>query len=240
MVMKVSQAVDITIMKNHAMKLGTELQFLQLLRVSELLPTASDHHVRGRDILFYFKTLNEDIKHLYPHEVSDYNLEDLLRVEITVRSAKNDLDGEGMKYTHARSVIGNDSTIDLATNMYKFALVAKPLFDEPFLTYVSKDGNRKWCNYQDYNALIKKVARHCGFNDIHFSTHSLRRGGATLLALAGHPNHYIRGMMRSKSDSFMRYIHFAVGAMLQSQKSLLDSTIFTMADLLKTSPSIWK
>jgi len=240
MVMKVSQAVDITIMKNHAMKLGTELQFLQLLRVSELLPTASDHHVRGQDILFYFKTLNGDIKHLYPHEVSDYILEDLLRVEITVRSAKNDLDGEGMKYTHARSVIGNDSTIDLATNMYKFALAAKPLFDEPFLTYVSKDGNRKWCNYQDYNALIKKVARHCGFNDIHFSTHSLRRGGATLLALAGHPNHYIRGMMRSKSDSFMRYIHFAVGAMLQSQKSLLDSTIFTMADLLKTSPSIWK
>jgi hypothetical protein len=74
---------------------------------------------------------------------------------------------------------------------------------------------------------------------IHFSTHSLRRGGATLLALAGHPNHYIRGMMRSKSDSFMRYITFAFGAMLQSQKSLLDSTIFTMADLLKTSPSIW-
>ncbi len=89
--------------------------------------------------------------------------------------------------------------------MYNYALVAKPLFDEPFLTYVSKDDTRKWCNYQEYNALIKKIAIHCGFKDIHFSTHSLRRGGATLLALAGHPNHYIRGMMRSKSDSFMRY-----------------------------------
>jgi integrase len=85
----------------------------------------------------------------------------------------------------SRSVIGNKLTIDLATNMYNYALVAKPLFDEPFLTYVSKDGTRKWCNYQEYNALIKKIAIHCGFKDIHFSKHSLRRGGATLLALAG-------------------------------------------------------
>jgi hypothetical protein len=72
-----------------------------------------------------------------------------------------------------------------------------------------------------------------------FSIHSLRRGGATLLAVAG-PNHYIRSMMRSKSDSFLRYIHFAKGSMLQSQKTLLDPTIFTMADLLETSPSIWE
>ncbi len=163
----------------------------------------------------------------------------MLQVEITVRSAKNDLDGTGMKYSHIRTVDGTNLSIDLATNMYKYALVAKPLLDEPFLTYVSKDGTRKWCNYGDYNAVIKKVARHCGFNDKHFSTHSLRRGGATLLAVAG-PNHYIRSMMRSKSDSFLRYIHFAKGSMLQSQKTLLDPTIFTMADLLETSPSIWE
>ncbi len=55
MVMKVSEVVDISIMKDHAMKTGIELQFLQLLRVSELLPTVSDHHFRGQDILFYFK-----------------------------------------------------------------------------------------------------------------------------------------------------------------------------------------
>ncbi len=54
MVMKVSKIVDISIMKDHAMKTGIELQFLQLLRVSELLPTVSDHHVRGQDIPFLF------------------------------------------------------------------------------------------------------------------------------------------------------------------------------------------
>ena len=33
------------------MKMGLELQFLQLLRVSEFLPTPSDHYIRGQDIL---------------------------------------------------------------------------------------------------------------------------------------------------------------------------------------------
>jgi len=239
MVMKVSEVMDISVMKDHAMKMGLELQFLQLLRVSELLPTPSDHYIRGQDILFYFRSSDGNIIHVFPHEVSEYKLEDLIKVELTVRSAKNDLDGSGMKYSHIRTVNGPNLSIDLAANMYNYALVAKPLFDEPFLTYVSKNDTRRWCNYGDYNALIKKVARHCNFNDRHFSTHSLRRGGATLLAVAGHPNHYIRSMMRSKSDSFLRYIHFAVGSMLQSQKSLLDPSIFTMKDLLETSPSIW-
>jgi hypothetical protein len=157
MVMKVSEIVDISIMKDHAMKTGIELQFLQLLRVSELLPTVSDHHFRGQDILFYFRSSDGNIIHVFPHQVSEYKLEDLLQVEITVRSAKNDLDGTGMKYSHIRTVDGTNLSIDLATNMYKYALVAKPLLDEPFLTYVSKDGTRKWCNYGDYNAVIKKL-----------------------------------------------------------------------------------
>jgi hypothetical protein len=61
MVMKVSEIVDISIMKDHTMKTGIELQFLQLLRVSELLPTVSDHHFRGQDILFILEVLMETL-----------------------------------------------------------------------------------------------------------------------------------------------------------------------------------
>ena len=65
MVMKAFEVMDIFIMKDHAMKTGIELQFLQLLRVSELLPTVSDHHVRGQDILFYFRSSDGNIIHVF-------------------------------------------------------------------------------------------------------------------------------------------------------------------------------
>ena len=65
MVMKVSEVMDISIMKDHTMKMGIELQFLQLLRVSELLPTTSDHYIRGQDILFYFRSSDGNIIHVF-------------------------------------------------------------------------------------------------------------------------------------------------------------------------------
>ena len=69
------------------------------------------------------------------------------------------------------------------------------------------------------------------------SIHSLRRDGATLISAAGNPNHYVQGMMRSKSNSYVRYIHLALGSIIACQNSLVDPSIYTMADMIRLNPT---
>jgi len=217
---------------------AAEMQFLQLMRVSELLPTTADHHVRGQDIEFEMhNSVNGNIFFIHPVQAHEYDIKAMISVHITVRSAKNDEDGEGFKYFHKRQVIGGKIAMCLASDIYNYSCKAKPLNVDPFFSYSVDANNRRYLNYKDYNEFIKSVAIACGFNSKNFSTHSLRIGGATLLAAAGHPNHYIQRMGRWKSDAYMKYIHFAISSMNKSQLSLLDSSIYTMSDLIKSNPT---
>jgi hypothetical protein len=217
---------------------AAEMQFLQLMRVSELLPSNADHHVRGQDIEFEMcNSVSGNIFFIKPIQTHEFDIKDMISVHITVRSAKNDEDGEGFKYHHRRQVIGGKVSMCLATDMFNYSCKAKPLNADPFFSFQVNENQRKWLNYEKYNEFIKSIAIACGLNSKNFSTHSLRIGGATLLAAAGHPNHYIQRMGRWKSDAYMKYIHFAISSMNKSQLSLLDSSIYTMYDLLQSNPT---
>ena len=224
-------------MEEEAQFCCAQMQLANVLRCSECVPTAADHHIRGQDVKFIMQHSDGSTFRIHPIDACKYNLEGLISVEITVRSMKNDQDSLGYLYPHARRVIGEKVQFCLATTMYVYASRAKPLNEDPFLSYLLPDGHRRWLGYESYNTRIKQIAVACGFKGVNFSTHSLRIGGATLIAAAGHPNHYVRGMLRSKSDSYLGYIHLAMSSILDSQLSLVDPSIYTMRDMLRLNPT---
>lgn len=224
-------------MEEEAQLCCAQMQISNVLRCSECVPTAADHFVRGQDVKFIMQRPDESTLRIHPIDACKYNIDGLSSVEITVRSMKNDQDSLGYLYPHARRVIGEKVQFCLATTMFKYASRAKPLNEDPFLSYLMPNGHRRWLGYENYNTRIKQIAIACGFKSENFSTHSLRIGGATLIAAAGHPNHYVRGMLRSKSDSYMGYIHLAMSSILDSQLSLVDPSIYTMSDMLRLNPT---
>ena len=93
-----------------------------------------------------------------------------------------------------------------------------------------------WLKYRYFVDKIKATASECGFDPKLFSSHSLRIGGATILAAAGLPNHYIQTMGRWKSLAFLAYIHIAVGAMSTAIKTIVNPKWFSNAQLRVLHP----
>ena len=132
----------------------------------------------------------------------------------------------------------------LASSMFHWARTARPEAIDPFLSHHGEGRGRWYLTYALYNDAIKKTAAKAGFNPVRFSTHSCRIGGATLLAAAKHPNHYIQRAGRWKSLAFLNYIRWAVSSMNAALVSLVNPKVFTNADMLKLNPganySAWK
>ena len=66
----------------------------------------------------------------------------MISVHITVRSAKNDEDGEGFKYHHRRQVIGGKVSMCLSTDMFNYSCTAKPLNADPFFSFQMSKNHR--------------------------------------------------------------------------------------------------
>ena len=120
----------------------------------------------------------------------------------------------------------------IASDMFAWATRAKPLAGDPFLSYPSWALSREF-----FNNRIKTTATVSGFDATRFSTHSCRMGGATLLAAAGHPNHYIQHAGRWRSMAFLEYITWAVESMEAALVSLVDPTLFTNIQMVRLNPS---
>ena len=59
---------------------------------------------------------------------------------------------------------------------------------------------------QDLAAMLKSILHAAGENEAEFSTHSIRRGGATLFHMAGIDSQDIQAHGTWQSDAFRRYI----------------------------------
>ena len=203
-----------------------------LCRASELVPTPDKHFFRGKDIRFHRKSEITGVELSFlPSAAHLFQLKDVQGVSINVRSAKNDQLGNGAKYYFPLMEVSPKVAFCLTTELFIWSSFAKPLDDDPFLSYKGK-----WfLSYDTYLKTVKRVAKACGFNPDRFGTHSIRIGGATILAAAGHPNHYIQGMGRWAGDTFMRYIRAATASMTSALISIVNPFLFTNDDLIKLS-----
>jgi hypothetical protein len=122
---------------------------------------------------------------------------------------------------------------DLVLDMFRLAQLTKPVGTAAFFSY------QGWnLPYYKFNEVIKQVARESGADPSRYSCHSLRIGGATVLAAANFPDYIIQNMGRWKSLAFLHYLHWAPSMMRSAMVALTDMSILTFSDLGKMNAGV--
>jgi len=223
--------------KQHASYVATTMSITMICRVSELVPTEADHYTRSKDVVFHLSDpVSNTTFDCQAINACNFCVNQLLGVTTLIRSAKNDLEGEGHKCSFSVIKLSNEVAFCVATTMFEWARTARPLPDDPFLSHHGGHLGRWFLTKHIYNDAIKKTAKMSGFDPARFSTHSCRIGGATLLAAAGHPNHYIQRAGRWKSLAFLGYIRWAISSMNSALVTLVNPLVFTNNDMLRLNP----
>ena len=232
-----TEVLDLTSPLDEAVKTAASMGMTMLNRASELVVTEADHFIKTENVVFHMM-LEDGVK--FDCNAGDaylYEVSQLTGVTTFLRSAKNDQLGLGYISSFPVTVITETSIYCVATDMFTWAKKARPAVGDPFLSHCATEGCDPWSlPYEYYNDAIKRTARKCGFDDKLFSSHSIRIGGATLLAAAGHPNHYIQQAGRWKSLAFLKYIHWAISSMKAALVTLVDPRVFTNADMKRLNP----
>ncbi len=205
-----------------------ELAFVCLLRASEVVVTAEDHFLRAMDVFFIVRIHGVEVW-IPPHEACLYPVDSLVAISIKIRSAKNDQGGRGYKYYFTRDIeMGASSSFDLIVDMFMLAKITKPIGEAAFFSM-----GKYVLPYRTFNETVKLVARSHGADEDRFSCHSMRIGGATVLAASNFPDYVIQNMGRWKSLEFLHYLHWNPSTMSLAMSSLVDPSVFTFADLTR-------
>ena len=231
-----TNVANFSLATDHAAYVACLMATTMLLRRSELIVTIADHFIRAKDVTFHLIDSDGTPFDCFAHEASQYPISQLVGVTTYLRSAKADLWGDGYKVSYPVTPLTSDCAYCVATEMFTWARIARPEPDSPFLSHQKGLGNTFGLSYDHYRKMIHRTAQACGFDPSRFSTHSCRIGGATILAAAGHPNHYIAKAGRWKSTAFLDYIRYAAESMKSILTSLVNPKVYTNRDMLRLNP----
>jgi hypothetical protein len=220
-----------------------KMAYTALMRSSEYINNGkpNPHHARAEHVVCVFSYDDEfgatQRINVPSYEAHLHSEEKFLGILLDVASAKNDIAGAGNQFWWERRSQDEPPSanrpFDIALDMYRWAVMARPLKGAQFLS--SSRDNGVELKYSHFNDCIKKVARILLLNDKLYSSHSLRIGGASALAAAGMPDHMIMIMGRWKSLAFMEYIRLSSKAFKETLACLGDISLFTLADARRLS-----
>jgi len=222
---------------DHASYVACIMATTMILRRSHLVMTTADHFIRAKDVKFLFN--NPETKLSWECTATDvfkHNVKHLIGVSVWIRSSKVDVLGEGYMISYKVQTIGPTCAFCVATVMFDWAKLAKPMSDNPFLSYNGNVGVPWTLSSERYSNIIKRTARACGLNPKWFDTHSNRIGGATIMAADGHPNHNIQRAGGWSSLSFLDYIQWSQRSWDSVLCSLSNPKIFTIDQMKKLNP----
>ena len=231
-----NHVLDFADLRDWAFSMMSKLAFCCLARRSEVLVTADNHYIRGRDVVFQL-TFPSGHTRWVPsstaHEVA-HQREYVTDAAFSFNTAKNDLEGSGNRYTFNRQRIGDPKVaFDLVIDAFDWACAARPELDDAFISY-----RGLWTlPYAFALAKIKLIASRRGLDPKRYKLHSLRVGGASTLAAAGKPDHFIQKMGRWKSLAFLGYIRLAVKTINDSLSALVNPFIFSVAHVMQLNPA---
>ena len=156
---------------------------------------------------------------------------------INVRGAKNDVLGEGHRFDFPAVATNSEKAYDIAHDCFRWAICARPLMGHPFLSFKGK-----WVlKYHTLSAAVKKVAVEMGFDPSKFRTHSLRIGGASMLAAANVPDYVIQVQGRWKSLAFLEYVRIAKKTFDSALAAIVNTEGLTVCDVRRMSATAeWK
>jgi hypothetical protein len=206
------------------------LAFTCLFRSCEYL---GKFRVRGRDIFFEFRVIGSVniFVSACDANLSKFSKNSLCGVLIHNEAAKNDPEGEGYRFHYPRQVISDDVAFDFVEILFDWAVGARLSPGDPFLSY-----RKQWClSYSTFQKAIKVVAVHLGLDPNRYSTHSLRIGGATVMAAAGLPDYVIQLIGRWKSLAFLTYIRSNLAMFTSALSVLTNPKLFTVSHLMRAN-----
>ena len=158
-----------------------------------------------------------------------------LEIVITRTTSKTDQAGMGTNYSFRRNP-DPAAAFDFVTHMFQWTQLAKPARDAPFFSY-----RGEWTlAYDKYNAAIKVVMASLGFQSVlsQFSSHSIRIGGASILAAAGFSDCVIKKMGNWKSLAFLRYIRLSTETFDKCLAALSDPSILSTDSVARMLPGL--
>lgn len=202
-----------------------EFMTVCMARVSEAIPgkPGVNHWLREDDVcfgLFDGRIVSSGYVHHY-----GWNL--IRSVIIRIRNAKNDIEGEGHRFEYFTAPIGDDRAFDIVQDMYNWAVRAQLKPGAPYFSYRSE-----WTlSYAVLSKAIKKVASCMGLDPARYRPHSLRIGGASMLAAAAVPDYVIQKQGRWKSLAFLEYIRLGKQSFDMALSAMVNPKLLTSGDV---------
>ena len=169
------------------------LAWFFLLRRSEYLGAESQesrHILRVKDVRFL---------DVLEQETSIFDMVDV--VQVHVRSSKTDQRGQGIHLRLGRSGVDALCPVNAAWSLLMDAASRNASEEEPLCSWA----HGKTVSNADMTTFVKTAAARCGEDPAHFSTHSLRSGGATALFRGGASDLAIQKFGRWASDTYKQY-----------------------------------
>ena len=212
---------------HFAVRTALVLALVCLLRVSEYLPVVagrtSRHYLRTGDVKFVVRT-PEGSQFAEAQDVYRFPLVDIEGVVLFIRSGKRDQEGVGHSMPFDRS---SGTLFDLTEVLHKWCVFARPRAGDPLLS--THDG---WTlSYPSMSKACKLLASHFRLDPKFFRPHSIRYGGASMLAAAGFPDSQVQLMGRWKSSAFLTYIRVAVQSYSRAMHAIASPSGMSVNDL---------
>lgn len=214
---------------DHAILTAKKLASTCLMRVSEYLPGSPevDHWARSQDVCF--RVIDDSIVPSW--RAIGTPIEDVVSTIVTVRGGKNDVSGEGHCMEFMKAAVGKNCAYCIVTSLHSWAVRAQPLFGQPFLSW-----RGEWVlSYDRLSKAIKRVASEMGLNPNRYRTHSLRIGGASMLAAAGRPDYEIQKLGRWKSLAFLEYIRLGKATFTAALAAIVNPNLLTAKEVGRMS-----
>ena len=202
-----------------------------LLRASETVSCRDQKHMMLSNDVMFDILLNGESYWIHGHEAYQFNLTQVLGMDVNIKSAINDEYGSGHKAPFI-AAISKQGGYDLVIMMWDWAVRAQLKPNDPFFSY-----RGQWVmTYDQFNKAHKKIASVLGFDPDRYSGKSSRIGGACALMCAGFPDSFIMIAGRWKSLAFLYYVRTSINAYQAGLIALSNPNMFTMEDVRKLIP----
>ena len=210
-------------------------------RISEAIPTTKrgeKHFLRTKHVIFDVQNIQVTAQHIHKYPLSEITG---ITIIIGQYGTKNDQEGrahsyhylKNNSYSHERDQL---HTYCYVTTMYEWAIIARPLDDDPFFS--CNTSPQPWVlTPRVYTKSIKDGAQWCGVIDTkYFSSRSTRVAAASASAAANLPDYTIQALGRWKSTAFLRYIRASTAAFQKAYEHLTNINTITLRDVSHTIP----
>ena len=205
------------------------LGFTMLTRASNYLPIASAaYHLDAEHIAFTVAPLSEP--GAQPFEVTadllgDIPLSRIIGASAYLARSKTDVTGKGKRIPFIRRDINPPNCVyDIVTILYEYVVAVRPVRGKPFFHVPELYWSLSPAHF---NLRLRTVAAKHGLDPARVHSHSVRIGGATVLAAAQVPDYVIMAMGGWASAVYLQYIRPSMQIYAAAQDALANASFIT-------------